>query len=122
MQRILVVEDDGQLRTLLRRLFERAGYTVAEACDGEQGLRMQRQEPCDLIVTDLVMPGKDGIAMIREIRKEMPGTKIIAISGGGRVDAGRYLRIAETLGAVRSFTKPFKLQEMEAAVRQVLAS
>jgi DNA-binding response OmpR family regulator len=120
MKRILVIDDDDTLRAMLRRLFSTAGYEVAVAGDGVEGVRIQQAQPFDLIMTDLVMPEKEGLEVIMEIRKNYPATKIIAMSGGGRIHPDQYLELARSLGAKRVFSKPFKAGEVLAAVRELL--
>lgn len=120
MKRILVIDDDDTLRAMLRRLFCAAGYEVAVAEDGMEAIRIQQIRPFDLIMTDLVMPEKEGLEVIMEFRKKYPATKIIAMSGGGRIHPDQYLELARSLGAQRAFTKPFKAKEVLAAVRELL--
>ena len=120
MARILVIDDDAQIRELLRVILERAGYEAVTAPDGKVGTRMYREEPADLVITDLIMPQKEGIETIIELRRDFPGVKIIVISGGGTIDAEEYLRMAKTLGAQRIFSKPFGMAEMLEAVQELL--
>jgi CheY-like chemotaxis protein len=120
MQRILVIDDDEQMRALLRDILERAGYEVTEAQHGLEGLRLFRACPADLVVTDLIMPEKEGVETILELRAEFPEVPIIAVSGGGRNGPRDYLEIAARLGARRTVAKPFTRQEILAAVQQSL--
>jgi len=120
MKRILVIDDDDTLRAMLRRLLCSAGYEVAVAEDGMEASRIQQARPFDLIMTDLVMPEKEGIEVIMEFRKKYPSTKIIAVSGGGRIHPDQYLELARSLGAKRTFAKPFKANEILAAIRELL--
>jgi len=83
MARILIIDDESQIRSMLRLMLERVGYEVDEAPDGLEGIRQYREDPADLIITDLIMPNKDGIGMIIDLKKEFPKVKIIAMSGGG---------------------------------------
>jgi len=109
MARILVVDDEEQVRLLLRIFLEKKGHEVIEAVDGEEGINLYRQTPTDLIITDLIMPKKDGLNMIMELKKEFPKVKIIAISGGGAIEPKRYLALAQGLGAGRILYKPIIL-------------
>jgi len=118
--RILVIDDDPQLRTLLSRYFGRRGYDVLEAADGSAGLAAFREQGADVIITDLIMPGKEGMETIMELRQEYPDAKIIAISGGGRVAPEGYLQLAKGIGATRVFSKPFELEQLKAAVDELL--
>jgi CheY-like chemotaxis protein len=120
MQRILVIDDDEQMRALLRDILERAGYEVTEAQHGLEGLKLFRARPADLVVTDLIMPEKEGVETILELRAEYPEVPIIAVSGGGRNGPRDYLEIAARLGARRTVAKPFTRQEILAAVQQSL--
>ncbi|HUT22857.1 MAG TPA: response regulator [Sumerlaeia bacterium] len=121
MARILVVDDDDQVRAFIAQLLLRQGYQVVEASDGAQAIRLFREEPADLIITDLIMPEKEGIETIAELRRDYPHVKIIAMSGGGRVGPVSYLQLASKLGAKRTFAKPFDPIEMLRAVREMLA-
>ena len=120
MRRILIVDDDTQFLQMLRQTLERAGYEVLEAPDGKQGIRLYRDEPTDLIITDIMMPKKEGSETIMELKRDFPDVKIIAVSGGGRVDPGHYLEIACRCGADRTFTKPFDRAELLEAIQQLL--
>src|SRR5210317_1834310 len=111
MPNILIIDDDNQFRTMLRKMVERNGYEVIEASDGKEGIKLYRKNPTDLIITDLIMPEKDGIETIQELRKDFPDVKIIAISGGGRLGPHDYLHLAKMLGAQRTLTKPIELDE-----------
>jgi DNA-binding response OmpR family regulator len=106
MARILIIDDDVQILNMLRQTLEREGHAVVDAPDGNEGLRLFRENPTDLIITDLIMPEKEGIETIMELRRDFPDVKIIAISGGGRLDPGQYLSIAKSFGAQYTFTKP----------------
>lgn len=122
MARVLVIDDDELVLTMLESVLLAAGHKVITATDGDQGLRALRRHPVDIIVTDIIMPGKEGIETIIEIRRLSPTIPIIAISGGG-LHAGRlYLEAAARLGATRTLAKPFApkklLQEIEACLRE----
>lgn len=96
------------------------GYEVVEARDGDAGMKQFRESPSDLVITDLIMPEKEGIETIIELRRDFPDVKIIAISGGGIIDAEKYLDMARGLGAHRIFEKLFGMTEMLDAVRELL--
>ena len=121
MPRILVIDDDSQVRAMLKQMLEREGYEVAAAPDGKVGMRDHQQNAFDLIITDLFMPEKEGLETIRELKQDYPGVKIIAISGGGRVRPDELLDVAEKLGAERTFLKPIIREEMVNAVRELLS-
>lgn len=118
--RILVIDDDDQMRVLLRQVMEWAGYEVTEAEDGREGMHKQRRQPADLVITDLIMPEQEGMETIRLLKKEFPQTRIIAISGGGRIGPEAYLPAAQELGADRVFSKPFDVRELAGAVKELL--
>lgn len=121
MAKILIVEDDDQLRDMLTQMFEREEYEVVGSENGEEAIRVLRQSPVDLLVTDIIMPQIDGTRLIMEIRKEYPNLKIIAISGGSRhIDPQNPLHIAKKLGAKFTFTKPFRLSDLLGAVRKLV--
>jgi two-component system chemotaxis response regulator CheY len=120
--RILIIDDDDRFRGMLRRTLERAGYEVVEARNGQEGQQHYRAAPTDLIITDILMPEKEGLETIMELRGDFPGVKIIAISGGGLTGNLGFLAIAQRLGARRTLQKPFDLREMLDAVCEVLAN
>ena len=120
MERILIIDDEQQIRSMLRLMLEREGYEVVEAPDGIEGIRVYRRKPADLIITDLIMPNKDGIGMIIELRKEFPDVKIIAMSGGGLNKPEGYLKGAKKLGATCTLTKPIDREKMLRAVRNTI--
>ncbi|MBI3850786.1 MAG: response regulator [Verrucomicrobia bacterium] len=120
MPRILVVDDDDTFRDTLEVVLKRAGHEVLTARDGKEAVNVYRQQPADLVLTDLIMPNQEGVETIVELRRDYPGIKIIAMSGGGRVDAKEHLAIAEQCGARRTLTKPFTLDQILTAIREVL--
>jgi DNA-binding response OmpR family regulator len=128
MNRILVIEDDTDYRLMLKDTLEEAGYEVLDAPDGEAGLRLFRQQPCVLVITDIFMPEKDGIETILELKKEFPTVKIIAISGGGLharyYEEGAWvnmiLETAKEFGANHILHKPIKLEHLLALVDEFL--
>ena len=120
MPNILIIDDDNQFRTMLRKMVERNGYEVIEASDGKEGIELYRKNHTDLIITDLIMPEKDGIETIQELKKDFPDIKIIAISGGGRLGPQDYLHLAKMLGAQRTLTKPIELTELLKTIEELL--
>ena len=120
MARILIIDDEPQIRSMLTLMLEREGYEVVEASDGVAGIKIYRQNPVDLIITDLIMPNKDGIGMIIDLKKEFPDVKIIAMSGGGLNKPDGYLKGAKKLGATCTLTKPIDREEMLQAVKETL--
>ncbi|MCP3956154.1 MAG: response regulator [Desulfobacterales bacterium] len=120
MARILIIDDDTHVLSTLRKMLEREGYEVVEASDGKIGLRLYRENPTDLIITDLIMPEKEGLETIMELRRDFPDVKIIAISGGARNNPTTYLSLAENLGAQYIFSKPVNRKEFLKAVQDLL--
>ena len=121
MTKILVIDDEESVRTLLRLMLEREGYDVITAADGVQGLRAFTAEGADLVITDLVMPDKEGFETIKDIKNIYPETPVIVISGGGLIDAETYLKLAGKLGAARTFSKPLDRKKLVEAVKQLTA-
>ena len=120
MARILVIDDDEQVLDMLYESLTREGYDVLKASNGEQGLRLYREESVDLIITDLIMPEKEGIETIIELRQDFPEVKIIAISGGGRIGTKDYLNMAKIFGVQRTFTKPVAREQLLDAIRELI--
>jgi DNA-binding NtrC family response regulator len=119
-QRIMVVDDDPGIRRALHLLLSRAGYRVIQARDGLEALRMWRDHGGDLVITDLHMPEKNGIETILELLTHSPGTRIIAMSGGGQTKRLDLLANTTMLGAVLTIEKSFTLSEMLTLVKQAL--
>jgi len=118
--RILVIDDDDLVRETMKLGLESAHYQVSEANDGAVGLQIAFQDEFDLVITDILMPNKEGIETIQELRRARPALKIIAISGGDR-RGGSFLEIAEKLGANKTLRKPFRPQELLRCVQDLLA-
>jgi two-component system cell cycle response regulator CpdR len=119
IQSIMVVDDDLSTLGAMQRALERSGYTVSSAAGGREAIRMLGREPVDLVVTDIVMPEGDGLEVIAALRKNFPTTRIIAMSGGGRVSADDYLLIARGYGVDVRLKKPFSNVDLLDAVRTV---
>jgi DNA-binding response OmpR family regulator len=127
MTRILLIEDDTDQREMFTTMLAEAGSEVIAASNGKEGLRLFHQQPCDLVITDIFMPEKEGIETILELKRICPTVKIIAISGGGRRGSrtGRSgddiaLEAAKELGADRIFHKPLKIEHLLATVDELL--
>lgn len=111
MPSVLVVDDQDQVRQLIRETLEQAGYEVEEARDGKEGLERYRMKAVDLVITDILMPGQDGLEGIMALRREFPDSRVIAMTGGSEsVDLGNVSDIAKMLGARRTLQKPFDLK------------
>jgi CheY-like chemotaxis protein len=121
MPRILLIDDDDAFRTVLRLTLTHFGHQVIEARNGKEGLQMYTSADPDLIITDIVMPEKEGLEVLMALWHRQPPVKIIAMSGGGRVSAAVYLQSATLLGAARVLQKPFSNDDLLAAINEVLA-
>ncbi len=123
MSRILIIEDDSLTREWLESLLGRNGFEVESATNGEEGVQLFRANPADLVITDIVMPEKDGIETITDLKRTHPEVKVIAISGGERRPEGvsrNYLHSAKLLGANRAMQKPISNEDLLTAVRELL--
>ncbi|MCX6179078.1 MAG: response regulator [Chlorobiales bacterium] len=118
--KILVIEDDAAVRKYISTILKRENYTVYEAENGTNGLFiLQTHKDISVMITDLIMPEKEGIETISEVTKQYPAIKIIAISGGGQVGAENYLVLADALGAHTTLKKPFTGQELIRAINNL---
>ena len=117
--RVLVIEDNEDFRKLALLWFQSYGIEAEGAADGVQGLALQRTRPADVIVTDIFMPEKEGIETIHELRREFPGAKIIAVTGYEPLRNYDVFEVARQAGAVKTFMKPFKFDDLIAAVREL---
>lgn len=117
---ILLIEDDNELREMLRTALLRKDYTVVEAANGKEALINFKPSVTDLVVTDLIMPEEDGLKVIMKIKELRPTIKVIAISGGGKAGPGSYLNIAKAMGANITFSKPFSVNDLIASVGKLL--
>ena len=122
MAQILIIDDEEPVRIVFRDILEQAGYEVEEAADGEQAIIAQRDNPADIIIADIIMPKKEGIETIMELRREFPGVPIIAISGGGQIPAEDCLYLARRVGAAYTFIKPVSSQELLSAITAIIAT
>ena len=119
---ILVIDDDPAMRRLMVRTLSAQQHRVIEAENGEDGLKLLNSEKPDLVITDILMPQKEGIETIREIQERTPGTKIIAVSGGGSSQKLMFLDIARAFGAEAVLAKPFRPNQLIEAVESALNS
>lgn len=122
MLNVMIIEDDEQLRKMLQIMIEKEGYSVEVASNGEEAIKLFKTQPSELIITDLLMPEKDGLETIMEVKRDNPHVKIIAVSGGGQVGSKTYLKVAERLGAQHIFSKPFKRTDLLEAVASLIGS
>jgi len=122
MHRILIIDDEPHILLMLKKMLERAGYEIDLASNGKEGLALFQNKPSDLVITDIIMPEKEGLETIREMRRIQSELKIIAMSGGGKISAENYLNTAKIFGASRIIEKPFSQQDMVSTVRELLGS
>jgi DNA-binding NtrC family response regulator len=121
--RLMILDDNPDICATAGRILARAGYCVETAHDGPTALRRLGEVPCDLVITDILMPDMDGLEFISQLRGACPWVKIIMISGGGRwLPAAKLLKTARFLGACQILAKPFSATELLEAVQQALAS
>ena len=120
MASILIIDDELQIRVMMRRILEKVGYDVYEASDGKEGIKLFRAKPTDLVITDIIMPEKEGLETILDLRHDFPKIKIIAISGGGKTGLPNFLPAAKKFGAIRTLPKPFGKDDLLKLVREVL--
>lgn len=122
MARILVIDDERPIRDALKKLFERAGYDVDVAENGETGLDRYRLCPADVVVTDMTMPVQGGLQTLAELKRDYPNSKVIAMSGGWPDSAVDPLMVARDLGADRTLAKPFEILDMLSAVAALMGA
>ena len=121
MAHVLVIDDEAPIRALVRQMLEAEGYQVSEADEGAAGIQLLRTLPVALLITDLFMPGQEGIQTILEVRQHFPQVKLLAISGGAKRSPINLLPEAGAFGAHGTLAKPFTRQELLDAVSAVLA-
>ena len=117
MKTLLIVDDDAALRDVMRKVLEKAGYSVLTAANGTEGLDLLRSTQVAAVITDIIMPEMEGLETIRTMRVSWPNLPIVAISGGGRPNRADFLRAAQAFGAKRTLHKPFRNDELLEAVR-----
>lgn len=122
MPRILVIDDDPDVRGSLTKILTRAGYDVVAAADGAVGIELQHTEPADVIITDIFMPGLDGLQTLRQLKKEGSKVKVIAVSGGDRTGTMDLKEHARLMGAFMVLAKPFEMKDVLAAVKAALGA
>ena len=122
MARILIIDDEPNVRSMLRRMLHQAGHQVSEASNGAEGIKLYEQNQPDLIITDILMPEKEGIETIIALHRADPDLPIIAISGGGRSGGTNFLSSAEKLGARHTLSKPFRGDQLLSAVSESLSA
>ena len=122
MARILIIDDEPNMRAMLRRMLHQAGHQVSEAGNGAEGIDSYERDSPDLVITDILMPKKEGIETIIELHRADPDLPIIAISGGGRSGGTNFLSSAEKLGARHALWKPFRGNQFLSAVSESISA
>ena len=124
MANILVIDDETEVRYAIRAVLEDQGHEVSEAETGTAGLSAiaEAADPYDLVICDIIMPDKEGIETIVEIKQRLPEQKIVAISGGGRIKKEDYLAVAAAVGATYTVSKPFDAETLTDMVNAILRS
>jgi CheY-like chemotaxis protein len=123
MRRVLVIDDNGDLRDLMQVILLGDGHLVDVASSGQEGLAALREAAYDLVVTDIFMPGQDGIETIQQLRAEFPAVKVLAVSGGGKISPSHgYLLTALEIGADAVLPKPFDPAALSGIVRRLLSA
>lgn len=121
MAHILLVDDDESFRRMLRLMLNRLGHQVVEAQNGKEAWALFRSNPAELVILDLIMPEQEGLETIQLLRENSANTKILAVSGGGRLNAGDLLKFAGLFGADYVLAKPFSKDELVIALDGLLA-
>jgi DNA-binding NtrC family response regulator len=122
MGHILIIDDDEQLRKMIRKTMEQAGHRVDELENGSKAMERYCENHYDVIITDIIMPEKEGVETIIEICSVYPEAAIIAMSGGGRISSTDCLSMAGNLGARYVFSKPFERKQLLQAVEEIISS
>lgn len=110
--KVLVIDDDELVRMALRVILQKENCIVVEANNGNQGVSMFKQENPDIVITDILMPDKEGLTTISEIRACNARVKIVAMSGGGNTKNLSFLQMAQKVGADQTINKPFKADDI----------
>jgi len=120
MASILLVDDDDTLRNIICTVLNSMGHETLQAKDGKNAIALSEANNVDLVITDIVMPEKDGLELVTYFKKKEPPIKIIAMSGGGTLGCSSYLGIAKAMGASLTLSKPFRAEELKVAVKNTL--
>ena len=122
LARVLVIDDEELARFTVREILESFGHHVIEASDGVKGIKAYQENHVDLIITDIIMPEKEGVEMIIELKRDEPNLNIIAISGGGRTRNLDFLELAGEYGADKVLAKPFSADQLMECVNSLLGA
>ncbi len=117
---ILVVDDEEVMRELIRDILEDAGYDVLTASDGNEALALFKKNNVDVVLTDLIMPNKDGEEVVQELRKINPDAKIIVMSGGGQISGEDHIQLLEDLDVQHAIVKPINAKQLLKDIEEML--
>ena len=120
MARILIIDDDQQIRVALRQLLQSAGHEVEEAINGEEGIACYRGQAADLVILDLMMPGINGLEVITTLQKDFPGVRIVTLSAAHQLGRANLLAASVLMGALRSIPKPFVPEDLMRVIEELL--
>lgn len=120
MKRILIIDDDEMIRTVFERFLKGKGYVVNCAADGKEGLLLLESNTPNLVITDIMMPGTDGLEVVLSMREKHPDIPVIAISGGMTLAPMDFLPLVKKFGAVKVFYKPVELEDLLKGVQELL--
>jgi len=119
--RILAIDDDSAILGMISRVLNSEDFKVHTASNGKEGMCIINRTPeIDLVITDLIMPEKEGIETIKDLKRDFPNIKILAISGGGRGSAQTYLPMAKHMGADLTLSKPFVAQDLLESIQKLI--
>jgi CheY-like chemotaxis protein len=122
MTSILVVDDDNQARKTIINILKREGYELLGAPDWNVAIKRLKENPVDVVITDILMPEKEGLETIMELKQDFPSIKVIAMSGGGAIGQDEYLELARKFGADQTLAKPIGRQDLVSTVRELLGA
>jgi CheY-like chemotaxis protein len=122
MPKILLVDDNDTFRTAVGMMLEDMGHNVRQATNGEEALALQNDWHAEVLVTDLIMPEKEGLEVIQEFKQRYPEVLIVAMSAGGRMSAPELLKIANHFGASQTLAKPFTKEQLAESIAKVQGS
>jgi CheY-like chemotaxis protein len=116
---ILIVDDNADIRSFLKLALEGTGYSVRSATNGREALALQREQPADILITDIFMPESDGFELIDAVRSEFPHVKVVVISGGPKMPMRKYLSDAALMGVEATLQKPFDIETLVKALESL---